>query len=46
MKYATPELIVVGAAAGLVRGVPDKQGDNGTSEISQPLAGVALGLDD
>ena len=46
MKYSTPELVVVGTATALVLG--DREGflDNGSSEVSRPPEGVALGLDD
>lgn len=46
MKYATPELIVVGAASVLVQGVPGGKLDNGSSDTSKPAVGIALGLDD
>jgi hypothetical protein len=46
MKYATPELIVVGAASVLVQGVPGGSLDNGVSTTSRPALGIALGLDD
>ena len=46
MKYATLELIVVGAASVLVQGVPGGKLDNGVSTTSQPALGVTLGLDD
>jgi hypothetical protein len=46
MKYSTPELVVLGAAAVLVLGVPIGSGDNGSSETSHAVAGIGLGLDD
>jgi hypothetical protein len=46
MKYATPELIVVGAASVLVQGQPGGKYDNGSSSTSQPALGIVLGLDD
>lgn len=46
MKYATPELVVIGQASVLVQGGDIGYLDNGVSETSQPLAGVVLGLDD
>ncbi len=46
MKYATPELIVVGAASVLVQGGDRGLLDNGSSETSKPATGIVLGLDD
>ncbi len=46
MKYATPELVVIGAAAALVQGGIKGYFDNEVSETSQPIAGTLLGLDD
>jgi hypothetical protein len=46
MKYATPELVVVGAASTLVQGVPGGKLDNAGSDDSKPAVGIALGLDD
>jgi hypothetical protein len=46
MRYATPELVVIGAASVLVQGVPDGRFDNDMSWTSQPGVGIALGLDD
>lgn len=46
MQYSTPELVVLGSAAALVLGGDTGLFDNGTSERTQPMAGVALGLDD
>ena len=47
MKYATPELVVLGSASALVLGseIVGKF-DNLDSETSKPAAGVALGLDE
>lgn len=45
MRYEAPELVVVGAAALLVQGVPGGKLDRGDSQSSQPAAGIALGLD-
>ena len=46
MRYATPELVVLGAASALVQGYLLGCLDNGTSNTSQPELGVVLGLDD
>jgi hypothetical protein len=46
MRYATPELVVIGAASALVQGVPGGSLDRGSSTISHPGVGVLLGLDD
>ena len=46
MKYATPELVVIGTASVLVQGVPGGKLDNGSSETSKAAVGIALGLDD
>lgn len=46
MRYSTPELVVLGPASVLVLGGDHGLFDNGTSQTSQPMAGVALGLDD
>ena len=46
MKYSTPELVVLGSASTLVLGGEAGRFDNGTSELSQPLAGIVLGLDE
>jgi hypothetical protein len=47
MKYAAPELVVLGTAAALVQGSSiEGKLDNGDSETSRPAAGIALGLDD
>lgn len=46
MEYSSPELVVVGRAEALVLGDPPGIGDNGSSLVSDPPAGIALGLDD
>ena len=46
MKYATPELVVIGSASALVQGVIGGKLDNPDSENSRPAVGIALGLDD
>jgi hypothetical protein len=46
MKYATPELVVIGAASVLVQGGDVGLFDNGESQTSKPAVGIALGLDD
>ena len=46
MKYATPELVIVGAASALVQGIPGGFLDNDVSQTSHPPEGMALGLDD
>jgi hypothetical protein len=46
MRYATPEIVVVGAASLLVQGGELGKHDNGESDTSQPAAGLILGLDD
>jgi hypothetical protein len=47
MKYATPELVVLGSASALVQGSQiDGRLDNGVSDTSKPAVGIALGLDD
>ena len=46
MRYATPELVVIGAAAALIQGQPGGKLDNGSSQTSQPAVGILLGLDD
>jgi hypothetical protein len=45
MRYSAPELVVLGPAAVLVLGGTLGFDDNLMSQRSQPLAGVALGLD-
>ena len=46
MTYSTPELVVLGPAHVLVLGGEPGMLDNGVSETSKPIAGLALGLDD
>jgi hypothetical protein len=46
MKYSTPELVVLGSATLLVLGIPGGADDNGSSQTSHSVVGVALGLDD
>lgn len=46
MKYSTPELVVLGPAAVLVLGDIEGKLDNGGTHMTQPSAGVALGLDE
>ena len=47
MKYATPELVVLGSASALVQGSSiEGRLDNGVSETSKPATGLVLGLDD
>jgi hypothetical protein len=46
MRYETPVLVVIGSASALVQGGIAGVLDNGASETSRPLTGVALGLDD
>jgi hypothetical protein len=47
MKYATPELVLLGSASALVQGtsIPGKL-DNIDSQTSKPATGIVLGLDD
>ena len=46
MRYATPELVVIGKASVVVLGGEPGKLDNGDSQTSQPIAGIVLGLDD
>ena len=47
MKYATPELVLLGTASALVQGSLIKgEGDNGSSDSTKPALGLVLGLDD
>jgi hypothetical protein len=46
MRYATPELVVIGAASLVVQGGDIGKLDNGDSQTSQPATGIVLGLDD
>ena len=47
MKYATPELVVLGSASARVQGssIVGKL-DNGDSQTSKPAVGIVLGLDE
>ena len=46
MEYSSPELVVVGRAEVVVLGTPNDVNDHIGSLFTQPLMGVALGLDD
>ena len=46
MRYSTPELVVLGPASALVLGGIRGMFDNEVSLTTQPVLGVALGLDD
>lgn len=46
MCYSTPELVVLGPASVLVLGGEIGLLDNGSSQTSQPMSGIVLGLDD
>ena len=46
MKYATPELVVVGSASVLVQGVIGGKFDSLQSTNSHAELGIVLGLDD
>jgi len=47
MKYATPELVLLGTASALVQGSEIQgQDDNGESLTTKPATGLVLGLDD
>jgi hypothetical protein len=47
MKYATPELVLLGSASALVQGSQiNGQLDNVDSKTSRPALGMVLGLDD
>jgi hypothetical protein len=47
MEYSTPELLVLGSASTLVLGGEELGDDNGgTSGVTRPAMGLALGLDD
>jgi hypothetical protein len=46
MQYTSPELVVIGRAEVLVLGEFGGPNDNVGSLITQPAAGIALGLDD
>jgi hypothetical protein len=46
MDYATPELVLLGAATALVQGSIPGENDNGSSVTSQPPMGITLGFDE
>lgn len=46
MRYATPELVVIGRASVLVQGADPGKYDNSGSLTSRSDAGILLGLDD
>ena len=46
MQYSTPELVVLGSASTLVLGGPIGEDDNVLTGKTQPMVGVALGLDE
>lgn len=46
MRYSTPELVIVGTAASLVKGLPDGLEDNGQMVREHDAEGIAMGLDD
>ena len=47
MKYATPEIVILGSASALVQGSQiEGKLDNGDSQTSKPATGLVLGLDD
>ena len=46
MKYCTPELVVLGSAAALVRGDVEGKLDNVATFMTRPPYGLALGLDE
>jgi hypothetical protein len=46
MRYSTPELVVLGPASVLVLGGELGHLDNGSSQTSQPMTGLVLGLED
>ena len=46
MKYAKPELIVLGQATELVQGGLPGRDDNTNGDKEDPMFGVILGLDD
>jgi hypothetical protein len=45
MEYSTPELVVLGPAAVLVQGKPEREGDSANPD-EEPAVGLLLGLDD
>lgn len=46
MKYSKPELVVLGPATVLVKGIPDGIEDNPNQSQERPSDGVHAGLDD
>lgn len=46
MKYSTPEIVVLGAAAAVVQGEIDLTGDNVNPDREHVPSGLLLGLDD
>ncbi len=46
MKYSTPELVVLGPAQVLVLGGDPGELDNCVSEVSRPIDGMTLDLDE
>lgn len=46
MQYSTPDLVVLGPAAMLVQGGPPGELDNVMTTVTQPAAGLALGIDE
>ena len=46
MKYATPELVVLGTASDLVLGGIPGCDDNANPDYELPMSGLALGLDE
>jgi hypothetical protein len=46
MKYSKPELVVLGPATALVKGIPKGIGDSTNPFDEIPADGVQVGLDD
>lgn len=46
MRYSTPEIVLLGSASSLVLGADRGLDDNVATLITEPPAGLALGLDD
>jgi hypothetical protein len=46
MAYVKPELVVLGAAAVLVQGIPGGMGDNTNGDKEHLALGLPAGLDD
>lgn len=46
MQYSAPELVVLGSASTLVLGGIRGEGDNVETFLTEPMVGVALGLDE